>query len=498
MMRDNTVKILALLALPTLFACSDSRDRNTETPPPEPPPVSLYCEGSEINPLRLFLQQLGSDQVIIKWRGNADGGDEASSVCFGTDMAALPVSSETQATITATGHSEVLLTGLTPDTTYYYSVGGAEQAQEGRYFHTAPVIGSVPADGNTRLWLVGDSGVAGEGDQESLHVRDGYLKYIEQGDGEPADLFVMLGDNAYRQGSDLEHQLAIFDVYTSILTSTPVWTTIGNHEMGSYGLSMSPDSGSYVVLGDDAVGTIDPAPDSPMPYLNIFSLPTAGEAGGLSSGTELYYSFDYGNVHIVSLDSQISARDETNRSTMLQWLMDDLMANSSDWTVVIFHHPPYTKGSHDSDKPLGGIDQPIFDMREQFTPVFESYGVDVVYSGHSHIYERSYYLNGHTGLSTSFDPAVNAELNDDGVPANGQDAESYGQITNNGTDDKVVYTVAGNGGKVTSIADDFPHPAHFFSELTLGSVVIDADESSLEARFIGVEGEVLDWFRVTR
>jgi 3',5'-cyclic AMP phosphodiesterase CpdA len=223
-----------------------------------------------------------------------------------------------------------------------------------------------------------------------------------------------------------------------------------------------------------------------------------GEAGGLSSGTELYYSFDYGNVHIVSLDSQISARDETNRETMLQWLKDDLMANTTHWTVVIFHHPPYTKGSHDSDLAIGGIDQPIFDMREQFTPVFESYGVDVVYSGHSHIYERSYYINGHTGLASSFDPAVNAELNEEGQPANGQDEESYGQITKNGTDDKVIYTVAGNGGKVTSTSNGFPHPAHFFSELTLGSVVIDADASSLEARFIGVEGEVLDWFSVTR
>jgi 3',5'-cyclic AMP phosphodiesterase CpdA len=498
MMRGTTNKIFALLALPVLFACTDSSDSRPDAPPPEPPPAVTNCAGIEINPLRLFLQQLGSDQVIIKWRGNADGGDEASSVCFGTDMAALPESSEAQAAVTATGHSEVLLTGLTPDTTYYYSIGGAGEAPESHFFHTAPVSGDLPASGKTRLWLVGDSGVAGQGKFESLDVRDGYLKYIEDGDGEPADLFIMLGDNAYSQGTDEEHQLAIFDVYTSILASTPLWPTIGNHEMGSVGVSRSADVDSYAVLGSDPTGGPDPAPDSPMPYLNIFSLPVGGEAGGLSSGTELYYSFDYGNVHIVSLDSQISARDETNRETMLQWLKDDLMANTTHWTVVIFHHPPYTKGSHDSDLAIGGIDQPIFDMREQFTPVFESYGVDVVYSGHSHIYERSYYINGHTGLASSFDPAVNAELNEEGQPANGQDEESYGQITKNGTDDKVIYTVAGNGGKVTSTSNGFPHPAHFFSELTLGSVVIDADASSLEARFIGVEGEVLDWFSVTR
>jgi len=308
----------------------------------------------------------------------------------------------------------------------------------------------------------------------------------------------MLGDNAYRQGTDHEHQLAVFDVYREILSTTPVWPTIGNHEMGFLGASVSTEPEGYAILGDGETGGPDPAPDSPMPYLNIFTLPTDGEAGGLASGTEQYYSFNYANVHIISLDSQLSARDEANRATMLQWLTDDLMANTADWTIVIFHHPPYTKGSHDSDQLLGGIDQPIFDMREEFTPVFDRYGVDLVYSGHSHIYERSYYINGHTGLADTFDPSVNAELNDMGMPATGQGDEAYSQITRNGTDDKVVYTVAGNGGKVTFVSEGFPHPAHFFSELTLGSVVIDLNETTLDARFIGVTGEVLDSYTVTR
>ena len=50
-----------------------------------------------------------------------------------------------------------------------------------------------------------------------------------------------------------------------------------------------------------------------MPYLNIFSLPAAGESGGVASGTEQYYSVNYGNVHVVSLDSQLSARDPDQR-----------------------------------------------------------------------------------------------------------------------------------------------------------------------------------------
>lgn len=481
---------IPLLALPLLVACGDSSNSSSDPP--------IVCAGAEINPERLFIQQLGSDHAIIKWRGNRGGSAEATSLCYGLDQDALPADSETAAQVTATGHSEVLLTGLSPDTRYYYSVGGAGSAQTGRHFATAPESGSLPTDGNVRIWMVGDSGVGGEDKPESRQVRDGYLTYLETTASEPADLFLMLGDNAYKQGTDNEHQKAIFNVYPGILEQTAFWTTIGNHEMGSRGGSSSDDPNTYAVTGEDDIDKPDPAPASPMPYLNIFSLPTGGENGGVASGTEQYYSFDHGNVHLVSLDSQLTIRDDVLRATMRQWLIDDLSANTLDWTIVIFHHPPYTKGSHDSDREPIGNDQPIFAIREEFTPIFEDYGVDLVYAGHSHIYERSYYIKDHTGLSSTFDPSTMAELNSLGQPANGQGTEGYTQITNSGMDDKVVYTVAGNGGKVTSLSPGFPHPAHFYSELTLGSVLIDLTDSSLEARFIDINGKILDSVTLTR
>ena len=125
MKKTAYTSLLATTAL--LLACSDGSDNNNDNggnpTPPEPEPVA--CSGTEVNPERLFLQQLGSDRVIIKWRGNLDGGEEADRVCFGTDMNLLLEETETAATVTTTGHSEVLLTGLTPETTFYYSVGGA-------------------------------------------------------------------------------------------------------------------------------------------------------------------------------------------------------------------------------------------------------------------------------------------------------------------------------------------------------------------------------------
>lgn len=455
--------------------------------------AGALCGGATIDPQRLFLQQLGSDRAIVKWRGNRDGGAEAEVLCYGTQPAALSASSATVATVTQTGHREALLTGLTPDTTYYYSVGGGPTAEAMHSFRTAPAAGRLPADGNIRIWIVGDAGTAGA-DQRA--VRDGYKAWVASHGGEPADLFLMLGDNAYTEGTDAQHQAAVFDMYPDILATTGLWPTIGNHEMGSSGLSTATTTSAYVSAS--GAGSADVPPNSPMPYLNIHTLPANAESGGVPSGTEQYYSFDYGSVHVVSLDSQVSMRDAANRAAMKDWLVADLAANDADWTIVIFHHPPYTKGSHDSDNAMAGIDQPIFDMREQFTPVFEEHGVDLVYSGHSHSYERSYYLHGHTGLSGTFAPAVHAELNDAGQPASGEGAEAYGQVTRNGTDDKVVYTVAGSSGQATTTSPGYPHPAMFYSAIVLGSVVIDAGERALVARFIDANGGELDAFTIRR
>ena len=147
-------------------------------------------------------------------------------------------------------------------------------------------------------------------------------------------------------------------------------------------------------------------------------------------------------------------------------------------------------------------------MRKEFTPVFEDYGVDLVYGGHSHSYERSYYLNGHTGDANTFDPKLHAELNAKGEAASGNGEESYQQISaGSQQDDKVVYTVAGNSGKVSLSKGKLDHPAHIVQTLDpqqrrglaeLGSVVIDANRTELTARFINEKGEVRDTVVIRR
>lgn len=496
---------------------------------------SAVCNGTETRTSRLFLQQVSDTRAIVKWRGDAE------TLCVGSNRNALV--RKVTATATAGDHKEALITGLKPDTTYYYSVGGARKAPADQHFRTSPRPGHLPADGNTRIWIVGDSGSGTAEDSahagKAAAVRDGMRKYIAEHGGEAIDLFLMLGDNAYLNGSDENYQQGVFELYQDLLKNVAMWSTIGNHEMGTAHIDYcvivdrtgTPLVPCETVVRDDPgvsyssdpsswTGAAGGAP-STLPYLNIYTFPTAGEAGGVPSGTEQYYSFDHGNIHVVSLDSQLTARDEGQRATMRQWLRDDLAANTLDWTIVIFHHPPYTKGAnHDSDDTENNlVDRPIWDMRNEFVPIFDAYGVDLVYSGHAHSYERSYYLHNHTGTSETFDPKLHAELVKDGSrPASGQGSESYKQLspTSGGVDDRVVYTVNGSSGKadtasgtITTSEEWLRHPAHVEQAAdtvspkrrglpVLGSVLLDASRKRLEARFVDVNGEVLDYFTMTR
>jgi len=496
--------------------------------------VAAAAAGAQSTPERVFLQQVGARSAIVKWRGG-----DAQQVCWARTPQHLlkphwPQCAE--GVETETGHKEATLAPLPPDQTFHYILGepGPDAAIDpAQVFRSAPPANRPPRDGNTHIWLIGDSGTATEtqlkpplGDGvtlthpgEALAVKEGFLAY-NQG-REPVDLFLLLGDNAYLDGSDVQWQGAFFEIYPEIMKGAQVLPTIGNHEMGGTLFDLGPflglppgrlitflggtsDSADPLSFDDGVASTIDDGP----PYLDIFTLPTAGEGGGVPSGTEQYYSIDYANVHVVSLDSQLSNRDVAQRQAMADWLVADLSANDRSWTIVIFHHPPYSKGeNHDSD-----VEQAEIDMREFFTPIFDAYGVDVVYNGHSHSYERSYYMTGHTGLSPTFDLATHAELDAEGNGASGQGEEFYRQVSaGSGSDDKVVYTVAGSSGKADELSPCVPprtlgctppdwlqHPAHYFSVPMKGSVVLDAGHKTLTSRFIDEHGSVVDSFTIRR
>lgn len=398
-----------------------------------------------------YLQSVGHDSAVLRWRTAAP---TDSRVRYGASPGALTNFADGAA---ATTEHEVFLTGLAADSTVFYAVGSPSEDLAGgdddHFFRTNPAP-DAPVD--TRLWVLGDSGTA---DSDAEAVRNAYRAFTAS---RPADLLFMLGDNAYSTGTDDEYQNAVFDVYARELRSTPIWPTYGNHD------GMSADSATESGV-----------------YYDAFTLPRMGEIGGFSSGTEAYYSFDYGDVHFVCLDSHESDRDPTG--AMLEWLEQDLAASDARWLVAYWHHPPYSEGSHLSDNELQ-----LIEMRENVLPLLESHGVDLVLSGHSHSYERSFLLDGHYGHSSTLQPWMILDGGDGDPAGNGAYRKSTLRLANEGT----VYTVAGSSGQVD--AAPLAHPAMLVSMASLGSLVIDIAGDTMDVRFIDTSGIAADAFRIEK
>jgi hypothetical protein len=395
-----------------------------------------------------YLQSATTNAVTVCWRTDSFVG---SRIAYGTNAAAL----DNLALDEERTEHALRLTGLAPDTIYYYAIhdetgsllaGGPEF-----YFRTSPATNRP-----VRIWVLGDSGTA---NTNAANVRDAYMAWSSN---RQTDVWLMLGDNAYEVGSDLEYQHAVFEMYTNQLPNLVLWPTIGNHDAASAGA------------------------ENEFPYLDIFNLPTSGECGGVSSGTEKYYSFDFASIHFVCLDSESSSR--LPGSPMLRWLENDLATTSKEWIIAFWHHPPYSWGTHNSD-----IEFQLVEMRRYMVPVLEDYGVDLTLCGHSHNYERSFLIRGHYQTSGNLETymILDGGSGDDTL---GQEYKkpSGGLGANQGS----VFAVCGCSGQ--SAASIRHHPAMRVALTGLGSMVIDIDGDRLQARFIRESGQVDDRFAIVK
>jgi hypothetical protein len=221
----------------------------------------------------------------------------------------------------------------------------------------------------------------------------------------------------------------MFTPMAALLRQVPLFASLGNHE--------------YVT-------------NQGQPYLDNFYLPANNPAG-----TERYYSFDWGPVHFVALDSNcavgLSSSDRCTLAEQKSWVAQDLAATRQPWKVAFFHHPPWSSGEHGSQ----------LTMRRQFGPLFEQYGVDVVLTGHDHNYERSKPMKG------------------EGVAASGTRG--------------VVYLVVGSGG-----ASLRPFPAAqpswtaYRNNSDVGYLDVTVNGGTLVAQFLTPSGTVRDGFTLTK
>ena len=405
-----------------------------------------------------YLQSGTDTSMIIRWR------TATAALCtlkYGTDLNAQnSVLSETSATTEHELKAGILL----PFTKYFYSIydGSTLQAGDSTFFFiTNPVAGTVQP---VHCWIIGDMGNAS---QNQLNVRDMYWDSVRN--NRHTDVWLWTGDNVYSDGTDQEYQDKMFEIYPKIFRNTVACPAPGNH-----------DYGAIDALTHDG------------PYYQNFTMTKNGEAGGVPSGQEGYYSFNYGNVHFISLNSENFLWVFSSTSDMANWLRADLAANTQPFVIAYWHQPPYTRGSHDSDDAFGRM----YFMRTNINPILEQYGVDLVLNGHSHNYERSYLIKGHYGNANTFDPFSMVVNNASGKLSAGEAYTKYtvGPNANMGT----VYTVIGNSGQSSS-GNPLDHPVMYYDEQgTCGFMTIDVNGLQLDAKYFDQAGVLKDNFTIIK
>lgn len=421
-----------------------------------------------------YLQLGTSTSMNIRWRTDIN---TISRVRYGTSLSGLNHMAED---LSLKMEHELRLTGLSPNTQYWYSVedeNGILQGDDENYFQTLPPVGEK------QLYRIGVFGDCGSNNTNQLNVRNSIINYLGEN---YMNAWILLGDNAYPNGTDEQYTSGFFNYYKDkFLKQNPLYPAPGNHDYDR-------PTGARTAHNN--------------PYYSIFTMPAAGEAGGYPSGTEAYYSFDIGNIHFISLDSDgLHGPDGAKRkiyelpNEQVSWVIQDLEANTNkDWVIAYWHQPPFTKGSHDSDDPVK--DNDLIQIRANFIKILEDHGVDLVLCGHSHVYERTKLLNGYYGTSSDFDESIHALNTSSGqYDATTNSCPYYKEEAagNAGT----LYVVTGSAGQrggAGGIAG-FPHRAmHYSNKDEPGALMLEVQGNRFDAKWITGDGVIKDRFTMMK
>lgn len=372
-----------------------------------------------------YLQQVGASSATVVWATRESG----SAVVRCSDTAGMSGSfaaTSRRVAASRTGlpydyyQHEARLASLAPGTVHTYDLfmSSVDVLAGTESFRTAPTTGT----GSVTFLAFGDSGT-GSTQQRAIS---------ELIAADTFDVALHTGDIAYGNtggtgdASYTTYQNWFFGIYQD-------W--IGNH-------GFFPSEGNH----DSRLSNNDGAA-----YLDLFSLSPNGGSASYPEHAERYYSYDYGPVHFVALDTEFAFQDVSRRAEQVAWLDADLAGTSQPWKVVYFHRSPYSAGGeHGSDTAV----------RAAFGPLFERYGVQLVLSAHEHVYERSTpWREGTTGSA-------------------------------------VTYIVTGGGGGPLYPAGTGPWTA--YSESRHHYVRATADTCTLDVEAVGLSGAVFDSTTISR
>lgn len=360
-------------------------------------------------------------------------------------------------------YHEVNITGLRPNTKYYYSVEGPSKGTEDQYFITPPVTGSSTP---VRIWVISDFGQTNSADNDRRLETVAQWKSFNN-NSYHASFVLSLGDQS-EDDAIYQIQHNYFNQLEKVLKNSPLYTTIGNHDNH----------------------------DSIYNYLKTFTMPAEAEAGDVASGTEKYYSFDYSNIHIVVLCTEIY--DDLCYKTQIEWLKKDLDKNRQKWVIACMHQPFHSGGYHPTDE-----NESAQKRREDWLTVLEDHGVDLVLQGHNHVYERSYLVDNLIGKSTTITNAnkINTKLGRPDI--DGPYRKPSGCQPHKGT-----IFISCPGGGVANSVKYYPKPYSIFPVVFAGSdyegsLVIDINGNQMDVKFLCDEknekgSHVWDYFTIIK
>ncbi len=367
----------------------------------------------------------------------------------------------------------------------------------GEYGYTLRADGKVLAeraararkspDQPTRLIMVGDL-ADGKAGQNAIAYR------IAQ---EKPDFLVALGDIVYPSGRSFHYFKYFWPTYVNaaeasekagapLMGTTPFYAVLGNHDayVGKLSATLPDAYAAYYFFtaprngpGEGAWSTVIPKTEEGAKFRRL-----AGEAYPSLD----FYSFDYGPAHVVVLSNASTGKGDDPK--VAAWVEQDLKASKQPWKLVCLHAPPFqVTTSHYGDQ-----------RSRKLAPIFEANGVDVVFAGHVHNYQRSKPLR----FAPNGTPTVSAYVN--GTFAIDEAYDATAQTRPQG----VIYIVTGGGGaklytgtveknlaKLPNGGKDnyAPFNAKLYDTLHSFSV-LDLTPKRFELRAINAKGEEIDRF----
>lgn len=342
------------------------------------------------------------------------GEDEFTLVWFTTRAVASRVTVSTAEggrsipALTDGRRNSAVIDGLQPGQSYAYRLEA-----DGHAIPDASGVAKTSAGTDVvRFVVFGDSGKG---------YRDQYRLAARMEESEP-DFLVHTGDLIYGSGERRYFKDRFFAPYRRLLRSVPFWPSLGNHDVRENG---------------------------GIAYREVFTLPENGPTG---QPPENNYWFDAGPARVAIFDSNL--KEDVLREVIAPWLREVLSAPGPMWRCVVCHHPPFASGRYPQDLRL----------QRSIGPVLEESGVDILFNGHDHNYQRSHPLRG-------------------------------GEVVAPGAG--VVYVVSGAGGaNLYELKPQMPAFAAVRNAEVNSFTEVELRGALLRARQIAVDGRVLDEFTI--